>query len=93
MSNFENQTTSQAIGRPRIIYELLCSIIRPKTQSDRTCFWKICLWADRKVRTKLKEPDFLELVVDYAREANGPDCKKPAAVFVSLLKRELKYPE
>ncbi len=81
------------MSNPRAIYEALCSIIRPKNQSDRTCFWKVCLWADKKIRHREKTVEFYDLLLDYAREAAGPDSKRPAAVFISILKKELDYPK
>ena len=80
------------MSNPRMIYELLTATIRTRNQSDRTCFWKVCLWADKKIRTREQDAKFVDQLVDYAREASGPDAKNPAAVFMSILKKELNYP-
>jgi hypothetical protein len=93
MKDFDNLIKSNVLGQSRVFYELLCSIIHPRNQSDRTCFWKVCLWADNKIRSRAKSQDLLQVVVELAKEANGPDSKNPAAVFMSLLKKELNYPE
>jgi hypothetical protein len=91
--NFDNIGPGNQLSTPRMFYDLLTQAIRPRSQSDRTCFWKVALWADKKVRHKEKNKDFYDLIIDYAREATGPDAKNPAAVFMAILKKELKYPD
>ena len=93
MSDFDDKTFNSSVSKTRMLYELLSSVIRPKTQADRTCFWKICLWADKKIRTREQDAKFIDQLVDYAREASGPDAKNPAAVFMSILKKEQNYPD
>lgn len=69
--------------------KILMGIIKPKNQSDRTCFRNItnCLMtgcvADRFNR------EIFDRILDYARETAG--CRNPAAVFVSLLQKEFDY--
>ena len=92
-TEFENSKNNLAIAFPRQFYEILCQVIKPRTQGDRTCFWKVCLWADKKVRRRETDAKFYDQIIDYAREASGPDAKNPAAVFMSILKKEQNYPD
>lgn len=92
MSEFEKIRPGSPIANTRLNYEVLCSVIRPRNQADRTCFWKVSLWADKKIRTRERDTKFFDLIIDYAREAAGPDARNPAAVFMSILKKELNYP-
>jgi hypothetical protein len=75
----------------RARYELICSIIRPRTQSDRTSFWRMCLWFERDIRERRFNEQVFDRMVEFAKEAVGPGCKSPPAVFTSILKKELGY--
>jgi len=69
-------------------------IIPPKNQSDRTCFRNIANWMLEKCCCEIFNPDeCLSRVIDFAIEASGPESKNPHAVFISILKKELKYPD
>jgi len=92
------QEASCKIGRSRTIeqqvlmfHEKLITIIRPRNQSDRTGFSRISNWLLRKIQDKEFQPEILETVLRYAQEAAGPDSRNPAAVFMSIMKRELGY--
>jgi uncharacterized protein YdaU (DUF1376 family) len=69
--------------------EALMGIIKPKNQSDRTCFRNITNWLMTGCATGRFNNEIFERVLDYAKETAG--CRNPAAVFVSLLKKELDY--
>jgi hypothetical protein len=71
--------------------ENLRKIIPPRDQSDRTCFRKISNWLIRGINDKKFGAEIFEIVLGYAGEANRPECRKPAAVFMTILKRELGY--
>ena len=67
--------------------------IPPKSQSDRTCYRNIVNWLLEKCCAGLFNPDeMLTRVIDYALEATSPGAKNPPAVFMSILKKELNYP-
>lgn len=67
----------------------LTEIIKPRTQSDRTCFQNITTWLRDGCATGKFDEQIFGNVLDYAKEASLG--RNPAAVFVSLLKKELEY--
>jgi uncharacterized protein YdaU (DUF1376 family) len=67
----------------------LIKIIRPANQSDRTCFRNITNWLMVGCATGGFNHEIFIRVLDYAKEASR--CRNPAAVFVTLLKKELDY--
>jgi len=67
----------------------LINIIKPRSQSDRTCFRNITSWLMAGCATGHFNEEIFDRVLDYAKEASGG--RKPAAVFMSLLKKELGY--
>ena len=67
----------------------LINIIKPRTQSDRTCFRNITNWLTAGCATGQFNNEIFARVLDYAREANAG--RNPAAVFMALLKKELNY--
>ena len=67
----------------------LTNIIRPRTQSDRTCFHNITRWLTAGCATGEFNEQIFGRVLDYAREANRG--RNPAAVFMTLLKKEMGY--
>ncbi len=69
--------------------EALMSIIRPRNQSDRTCFRNITSWLRAGCATGKFNEQIFGRALDYAKEASLG--RNPAAVFISLLKKELNY--
>jgi uncharacterized protein YdaU (DUF1376 family) len=67
----------------------LTNIIRPRTQSDRTCFRKITNWLMAGCAAGRFNEQIFERVLDYAKEASAG--RNPPAVLMSLLKKELNY--
>jgi hypothetical protein len=65
------------------------SIIKPRNQSDRTCFRNITTWLRTGCATGKFNEQIFARVLDYAKEATMG--RKQAAVFISLLKKELSY--
>ena len=65
------------------------SIIKPRNQSDRTCFRNITNWFRAGFATSKFDEQIFGRVLDYAKEASLG--RNPAAVFISLLKKELNY--
>ncbi|HCO92970.1 MAG TPA: hypothetical protein DIU00_03310 [Phycisphaerales bacterium] len=67
--------------------------IPPKSVSDRTCYNKVANWLMKKCCNGRFNPDeMLPRVIDYALEASSPGAKNPPAVFMSIMKKELNYP-
>ena len=69
--------------------EALKSIINPRNQSDRTCFCNITSWLMAGCATGKFNEQIFGRALDYAKEASLG--RNPAAVFISLLKKELDY--
>ncbi len=67
----------------------LITIIKPRSQSDRTCFRNITSWLIAGCATGHFNEEIFDRVLDYAREASTG--RKPAAVFMALIKKELGY--
>ena len=67
----------------------LCQIIRPRSQSDRTCFRNVTNWLTAGVATGRFTQEIFARVLDYAKEAQKG--RNPAAVFITLLQKELGY--
>jgi hypothetical protein len=77
--------------RASALHQTLTGIIRPKDCSDRTAFRRVAKWLADGCNDGRFDADIFPFVLDLAREAAGPECRNPAAVFMSLLKRELGY--
>lgn len=77
--------------RASAFHETLTGIIRPKDCSDRTAFRRVAKWLADECNHGRFDADIFPFVLDLARESAGPECRKPAAVFMSLLKKELGY--
>ncbi len=69
--------------------EALMSIIKPRNQSDRTCFANIASWLMAGCAADKFNEQIFGRALDYAKEASLG--RNPAAVFISLLKKELDY--
>ena len=69
--------------------DALSGIIKPRNQSDRTCFKNITNWLMTGCATGRFNHGIFDRVLGYAKEAAGG--RNPPAVFVSLLKKELDY--
>jgi uncharacterized protein YdaU (DUF1376 family) len=69
--------------------EALMSIIKPRNQSDRTCFRNITSWLMAGCAAGKFNEQIFGRALDYAKEASLG--RNSAAVFVSLLKKELNY--
>jgi len=67
-------------------------IIPPKNQSDRTSFRRISSWLVQGcLDGRFDENIIFRRVIDFALEASCPQSRNPAAVFTSILKKELGY--
>ncbi len=70
--------------------EALVQIIRPRSQSDRTCFHNVTKWLQEGVAKGRFTNDVFGCALDYAKEARTG--RNPAALFMTLLRKELGYP-
>lgn len=77
--------------RASAFLQTLTQIIPPKDCSDRTAFRRVAKWLADECAAGRFQVEIFPFVIDLAREAAGPDCRKPAAVFMSLLKKQLDY--
>ena len=67
-------------------------VIPPKDISDRTTFRNISNWLLRQCQLDaFDEHTIFRRVLDFALEASGPSSRNPAAVFITILKKELHY--
>jgi len=69
--------------------QALVQIIRPRSRSDRTCFRNVTNWLTRGCAEGRFTQEIFARVLDLAEEAKTG--RKPAAVFMALLKKELGY--
>lgn len=72
-------------------YQTLIGIIHPKDQSDRTSFRNVAEWAAEQIKEGEHDEDIFQQILAYATEAAQPTSRNPAAVFISILKKELGY--
>jgi len=67
-------------------------IIPPKSVSDRTTMRNIVRFYSEQAKSQGQQPDnIFKIIINFALEASGPFSRVPAAVFVSILKKELGY--
>jgi hypothetical protein len=91
----ENLTVRDGELSQRVVHleKALKIAIPPRSVSDRTCFRKVANWLLEKCCAGRFNPDeILSRVLDFALEASSPGAKNPPAVFMSILKKELNYP-
>ena len=88
-NNLSRSSTSTLRARALKFHNELVGILGVRDQSDRTCFGNVTRWlAEECERGRFNEKIFGR-VLDYAKEARGG--RKPAAVFMALMKKELNY--
>ena len=87
LSNAENQ-----FEQNHIFGQILRIILKPKNQGDRTSFRNLVNWISSKIEAgTYNSHSIYNIVIDYALEASGPQSRNSAAVFMSILKKELNY--
>jgi len=77
--------------RSMAFYETLLATLPTRTVSDRTCFRRIAAWLGAGVESGRFSEEIFAIAVSFAKEATQPGVRNPAAVFVSILKKELGY--
>jgi len=89
--NLKQGSTSQ---KGRMLNRALRVLLPPKDISDGTCWKNITKWAVTVANKEgNSEHELFSRIIDYAVEATGPGVRNPAAVFVSIMKKELGYGE
>ena len=92
ISSSDSLRTVSATGEQlRALYfnDALSRIIPPASRSDRTCFRNVTNWLLEGCVSGRFNAVIFERVLDYAKQAR--QGKKPAAVFMAILKEELGY--
>ncbi len=79
-----------AAGQGLHFHQALINIIGPRTRSDRTCFRNVANWLTRRCAEGRFTEDTFAMVLGFAEEAKT--ARNPAAAFMALLKKELRYP-
>jgi len=84
---------AETIEKKALVFErALKIVIKPRNQSDRTCFRDLTNWLSAECNAGDLDGDTVfRRVLDFALEASGPGSRNPAAVFMSILKKELEY--
>jgi hypothetical protein len=77
--------------RSLAFYETLLQTLPTRTVSDRTCFRRIAAWLGEQIEAGRFSEEIFPIVLSFASEATQPGVRNPAAVFVSILKKELGY--
>ena len=91
-SSSDSLRTGLATGeqlRSLYFYDALSRFIPPRTRSDRTCFRNVTNWLVEGCASGRFNAEIFERVLDYAKQAR--QGKKPAAVFMAIIKEELGY--
>lgn len=84
---------AETIEAKALVFERsLKIVIKPRNQSDRTCFRDLTNWLLVECNADVFDVDTIfRRLLDFALEASGPGSRNPAAVFMSILKKELGY--
>lgn len=78
--------------KERNMVKTLFIIIPPRNVSDRTSFKNAVRFFADKARSCGEKPDSIfRILVAFALESSGPKSRNPAAVFMSILKKEFNY--
>ena len=77
--------------RSLAFYDTLLKALPARSASDRTCFRRIAAWLAAGVEDGRFTEEVFPIVLSYANEATAPGVRNPAAVFVTILKKELGY--
>jgi len=88
LSSSDSLRTEQQYSALRF-NDALSQLIRPRSRSDRTCFRNVTNWLVEGCAGGRFTGEIFDRVLEYAKQAR--EGKKPAAVFMSILKEELGY--
>jgi uncharacterized protein YdaU (DUF1376 family) len=87
----EKKPVSSADNQTRVLQfsEKLNAVIRPRTQSDRTCFRKVANFFGGQIEAGKCGAEIFTHALHLAEEA--AKGRNPAACFMALVKKELNY--
>ncbi len=85
-----NPASGGILSQQLRFHEQLREIIRPRSESDLTCFHRLSQWLVKEITFKRFDEHIFRRVLDIARES-ATGSRNPAAVFMSRLKKELNY--
>ena len=78
--------------KERNMVKTLFIIIPPNTVSDRTAFRNLVRYFTQAACNAGEKPDnVFRILIDFALEASGPKSRNPAAVFMSIVRKEFGY--
>ena len=88
-----NLNEAETIEQKALVFQRALKIaIKPKNQSDRTCFRTLTSWLTNECNAgRLDGHAIFKRVLDFALEASGPRSRNSAAVFMTILKKEIGY--
>jgi hypothetical protein len=76
----------------RNMIKTLNIIIPARSPSDRVTFRNaVRYFYDASIRSGREPDDMFRILIDFALESSGPRSRNPAAVFMSILKKEFGY--
>jgi len=76
----------------RNMIKTLDIIIPAKSSSDKVTFRNaVRYFYDVSIASGREPDDIFRILIDFALEASGPRSRNPAAVFMSILKKEFDY--
>jgi len=76
----------------RNMVKALYIIIPPKTSSDRATFRDVVrFFCEQSIRSGRRPDEIFRILIDFALESSGPRSRNPAAVFMSILRKEFNY--
>ena len=83
-------TTTERIDA---VAKVIRNVLPRKSVSDRTCHRRVIEWIEKKIESgQWTAVELLPRLVDAVLEASGPTIRNPNAVFMVILKKELRYP-
>lgn len=67
-------------------------IIPPKSQTDKVVFRNVVRYFyDTSIHSGRRLDEIFRILIDFALESSGPRSRNPAAVFMSILRKEFGY--
>ncbi len=74
------------------LLQALFIVIPPRGISDRSTFSNLVKYYAARAAQEGEEPDYIyRILIGFALESSGPASRNPAAVFMSIVKKELSY--
>lgn len=91
-SDLNLTTAKSAMESGMALKKALKIVMPPRDVSDRTCFRRVCNRIIHGVEAGVFDGrSIFREALDLALEASQPGARSPAAVFMSILRKEIKY--